>query len=66
MYQGSCLCGQVRFDIDGTNHTEAVPYGQQNYDHDRVTAVAFVATSKANWEDICGDLPQYVDYEPER
>ncbi len=24
------------------------------------------ATSKAQWEDICGDLPQYVDYEPGR
>ena len=24
------------------------------------------ATSKANWEDICGDLPQFESYEPER
>ena len=24
------------------------------------------ATSKANWEDICGDLPQYPEYEPGR
>lgn len=24
------------------------------------------ATSKANWEDICGDLPQYEAYEPGR
>lgn len=24
------------------------------------------ATSKANWEDICGDLPQYDTYEPNR
>ncbi|TNF34928.1 MAG: GFA family protein, partial [Gammaproteobacteria bacterium] len=24
------------------------------------------ATSKANWEDICGDLPQYEAYEPNR
>lgn len=24
------------------------------------------ATSKANWEDICGDLPQYEAYEPAR
>jgi len=23
-------------------------------------------TSKANWEDICGDLPQYEAYEPDR
>jgi hypothetical protein len=23
-------------------------------------------TSKANWEDICGNLPQYAEYEPER
>ena len=23
-------------------------------------------TSKANWEDICGDLPQYEEYEPNR
>ena len=23
-------------------------------------------TSKANWEDICGDLPQYESYEPGR
>ena len=24
------------------------------------------ATSKANWEEICGDLPQYEAYEPRR
>lgn len=24
------------------------------------------ATSRANWEDICGDLPQYEAYEPDR
>ncbi len=24
------------------------------------------ASSKANWEDICGDLPQYDAYEPNR
>ena len=24
------------------------------------------ATSKANWEEICGDLPQYEAYEPNR
>ena len=24
------------------------------------------ATSKANWEDICGELPQYESYEPGR
>jgi len=24
------------------------------------------ATSKANWETICGDLPQYEEYEPGR
>jgi len=24
------------------------------------------ATSKANWEDICGELPQYETYEPGR
>ncbi len=24
------------------------------------------ATSKANWEDICGELPQYEAYEPGR
>jgi hypothetical protein len=24
------------------------------------------ATSKADWEDICGDLPQYESYEPGR
>ncbi|MDH5485426.1 MAG: GFA family protein [Gammaproteobacteria bacterium] len=24
------------------------------------------STSKANWEDICGDLPQYPEYEPGR
>lgn len=24
------------------------------------------ATSKANWEDICGDLPRYEAYEPDR
>ncbi|MCW8963900.1 MAG: hypothetical protein OQL16_08895 [Gammaproteobacteria bacterium] len=23
-------------------------------------------TSKANWEDICGDLPRYEPYEPDR
>lgn len=24
------------------------------------------ATSKANWEEICGDLPRYEGYEPDR
>ena len=24
------------------------------------------ATSKANWEDLCGELPQYEEYEPGR
>lgn len=24
------------------------------------------ASSKANWEEICGDLPQYPEYEPDR
>ena len=32
---------------------------------ERPSAHIFVA-SKANWEDICGDLPQYEDYEPNR
>lgn len=33
--------------------------------HERPIAHIF-ATSKANWEDICGDLPQYEAYEPNR
>ena len=32
---------------------------------ERPQAHIFV-TSKANWEDICGDLPQYEEYEPGR
>ena len=32
---------------------------------ERPVAHIFVA-SKANWEDICGDLPQYEAYEPGR
>jgi len=32
---------------------------------ERPTAHIFV-TSKANWENICGDLPQYESYEPGR
>ena len=33
--------------------------------HERPLGHIFVA-SKANWEDICGDLPQYEEYEPDR
>ena len=32
---------------------------------ERPSAHVFV-TSKANWEEICGDLPQYEGFEPER
>ena len=32
---------------------------------ERPSAHIFVG-SKANWEDICGELPQYEDYEPNR
>lgn len=32
---------------------------------ERPAAHIFV-TSKANWEDICGDIPQYEEYEPDR
>lgn len=32
---------------------------------ERPDAHIFV-TSKANWEDICGDIPQYETYEPDR
>jgi len=32
---------------------------------ERPEAHIFV-TSKANWEDICGDIPQYEEYEPNR
>ena len=32
---------------------------------ERPEAHIFVA-SKANWEEICGDLPQFDDYEPNR
>ena len=134
MYQGSCLCGQVRYEIDGVIRNivychcsrcrkaqgsafaangivaaaefrlvngkdnlrgyESSP-GQTKYfcqtcgspmlshstaqpDQVRIRLgtldsaiserpVAHIfATSKANWEDICGDLPQYPDYEPGR
>lgn len=134
MYHGSCLCGQVRYEIDGSirnivychcsrcrkaqgsafaangivaaagfrlvngkdNLTgyESTP-GQTKYfcqvcgsplfshntarpDQVRIRLgsldsaiserpVAHIfATSKANWEDICGDIPQYPDYEPGR
>lgn len=33
--------------------------------NERPTAHIFV-TSRANWEDICGDLPQYEAYETDR
>ena len=33
--------------------------------NERPEAHIFVA-SKANWEEICGDLPQYSEYEPDR
>lgn len=134
MYQGSCLCGQIRFEINGTIRSivychcsqcrkaqgsafatngivtttdfklssgkaqltgyESSP-GQTKYfcqvcgspifshstaspDQVRIRLgtldssiterpmAHIFATSKANWEDICGDLPQYVDYEPGR
>ncbi len=32
---------------------------------ERPMAHIFV-TSKANWDQICGDLPQYEEYEPDR
>ncbi|MEN8170570.1 MAG: GFA family protein [Pseudomonadota bacterium] len=32
---------------------------------ERPLAHIFV-TSKANWEEICGDMPQYNSYEPDR
>jgi len=32
---------------------------------ERPIAHIFV-TSKANWEEICGDIPQYEAYEPNR
>lgn len=32
---------------------------------ERPEAHIFVA-SKANWEELCGDLPQYTEYQPER
>lgn len=134
MYQGSCLCGQIRFEINGTIRSivychcsqcrkaqgsafatngivtttdfklssgkdqltgyESSP-GQTKYfcqvcgspifshstanpDQVRIRLgtldssiterpmAHIFATSKADWEDICGDLPQYVDYEPGR
>ena len=134
MYQGSCLCGQIRFEINSTIRSivychcsqcrkaqgsafatngivtttdfklssgkdqltgyESSP-GQTKYfcqvcgspifshstaspDQVRIRLgtldssiterpmAHIFATSKANWEDICGDLPQYVDYEPGR
>ena len=134
MYQGGCLCGEIRFEITGPIHNivychcsqcrkaqgsafatngivkasefnilsgegtltgyESAP-GQIKYfcktcgspimsrtkskpDQVRVrlgtiesditerpSAHIFV-TSKANWEDITGDLPQYEGYEPDR
>lgn len=134
MYQGSCLCGRVRFEIDGPIRNivychcsqcrkaqgsafasngivaatqfrftagedqltgyESTP-GQTKFfcrtcgspmlsrstarpDQVRVrlgtieSAITerpqahIFATSKANWEDISGDLPQYEGYEPGR
>ena len=37
----------------------------ESYITERPQAHIFV-TSKANWEDICGELPQYEGYEPGR
>ena len=134
MYKGSCLCGDVRFEIDGPIHDivfchcskcrkaqgsafaananvdasdfrfisgeeglsgyESSP-GQTKYfcrhcgspvmslskdypQHVRIRlgtiesdieerpSCHIFTGSKANWEDITGDLPQYVEYEPER
>lgn len=47
--------GEVRVRL-GTIETDII---------ERPMAHIFV-TSKANWEDICGDLPQYESYEPDR
>lgn len=134
MYQGSCLCGRVRFEIQGgirnivychcsqcrkaqgsafaangivaaedfkwlAGESELTGYestpGQTKYfcricgspmlsknrqlpDQVRVrlgtieSAISerpsahIFTTSKANWEQICGDLPQYETYEPGR
>jgi hypothetical protein len=134
MYQGSCLCGQVRFEIDGairnivychcsqcrkaqgsafaTNGIVSTTAFKLTAGQDRLTGYEsspgqhkyfcrtcgspilsrntaspdqvrirlgsldsaiterpqahIFATSKAEWEDICGDLPQYVAYEPGR
>lgn len=134
MYHGSCLCGQIRYEIDGairnivychcsrcrkaqgsafaangivaaaefrlingkdnltgyesspgqtkyfcqvcgspilshsTAHPDQVRIRLGTVDSpisERPLAHIF-ATSKANWEDICGDLPQYPEYEPGR
>ncbi|MFK5986749.1 MAG: GFA family protein [Pseudomonadota bacterium] len=134
MYQGSCLCGKVQFNIDGqinniiychcslcrkaqgsafaTNgivKTENFNFisGEENLSAYESTAgqnkyfcktcgspiisrtkakpeevrirlgtlssdiierpmAHIFASSKANWEDICGDLPQYNEYDPGR
>lgn len=133
-YQGSCLCGKVRFEITGDiNHivychcsrcrkaqgsafatngnvntcdfhflsgeefltgyqsspgqtkyfckhcgspimskTESTPeqtrirLGTLDTDITERPSAHIFATSKANWEEICGDLPQYPAYEPDR
>ena len=43
-----------------------VRLGTVESDIDERPGAHIFVTSKANWEDICGDLPQYESYEPER
>jgi len=43
-----------------------VRLGSIESDIDERPCAHIFATSKANWEDICGELPQYTAYEPGR
>ncbi len=43
-----------------------VRLGTVESDIDERPGAHIFVTSKANWEEICGDLPQYESYEPER
>ena len=43
-----------------------VRLGTITFDIDERPAAHIFASSRANWETLCGDLPRYDGYEPER
>lgn len=62
MYQGGCLCGAARFESGGPIRNIVCCHCS----HCRKAQGSAFAASKANWEDISGELPQYESCEPGR